>query len=313
MQRMFDVSPRAEMTQVDFWNLYKGAFAVYGTDNMLPATDLIKLVTTVFPAAMAMVIPGANGKPPKFVIKGLERKRAAAEGRTKCHWDKWGCPEPAFGTPAELSAHVRSHLMLNPTTKCLWGSCTHSSPTTELFERHLLTHLPLPDLVHTRHPGQVDDVMVPPGIDTDADMGMPTTRPIPPVPPVPTTYSKPREDPPSTSLCALLIMRILYRTSFAQAEVVMKTDGDHFGFPGVEQNVGRNGEEIIEGDGGSGKEDGVVVQDYGYDEAEGQRKGKDAFKGIGSMLASVQIHDGAIMAWIDEMVDSIKALPISTI
>lgn len=295
MQRVFEVSPHAEMTQVDFWNLYKGAFGTYGTDSMLPATDLIKLVTTIFPSAMAMVIAGSEGKPSKFVIKGLERRRAAAEGRTKCHWDRWGCPEPPFPTPAALYTHVRSHIALSPTTKCQWGSCTHQSPTPALFDAHLLTHLPL-QVPTSRHPGQVDDVIVPD--HPAANSTTPIARPFPPGPQQQMTYTKTREDPSSSSFSSLLIMRILYRSSFTQTEVVMKTDGDHFGFPGIEQT-------LVEG------EDDPSSEDFGLDSLEGQRRGKAAFKAIGGMLSGVQIHDPAISSWVDEMVDTIRALPIS--
>lgn len=299
MQQVFEVTPNAEMTQVDFWNLYKGAFAIYGLDNMLPATDLIKLVTTIFPQASAMVLPGANGKPPKFVIRGLERRRAAADNRTKCQWNRWGCEEPTFASPSLLYAHVKSHIMLNPTTKCLWGSCTHESATPTLFEAHLLTHLPV-QIHGTRHPGQTDDLIVPP--NTEAYAGTPTVRPLLPPPQQPMVFQKAIEDPPSTSFSALLIMRIMYRTSFVQAEVIMKTDGDHFGFPGVEQPVG-DGEMETAG--------GVLLEDLGFDTLEGQRRGKAAFKAIAGMLSGVYIHDAAIAAWIDEMLDSIKALPDS--
>jgi len=298
MQQVFEVVPHAEMTQVDFWNLYKGAFAPYGLDNMLPATDLIKLVTTIFPQANAMVLPGVNGKPPKFVIRGLERRRASADNRTKCQWDRWRCQVPPFASPSLLYAHVKSHTEPVPTTKCLWGSCAHESKTTALFGAHLLTHLPV-QIHGTRHPGQTDDLIVPP--QTEAYASTPTLRPVPPPPQQSMVFQKAIEDPPPTSFTALLIMRILYRTSFVQAEVVMKTDGDHFGFPGIEQP---GGEEETEGTYG-----GVVMEDLGFDTLEGQRRGKAAFKAIAGMLGGVHIHDPAIAAWIDEMLDSIKALP----
>ncbi|KAG8795744.1 Chromatin structure-remodeling complex protein rsc9 [Serendipita sp. 399] len=306
MKRVFEVSPHAEITQVDFWGLYKTAFSQYGTDSMLPATDLIKLVGTVFPTATPMVVPGVGGKPSKFVIKGVERRRAAAEGRTKCHWDKWGCPTPPFDSPASLFMHVQDHHLLalarrhdHPITTCSWGSCTHQSATQEDFMAHLRTHLPL-HLPVVRHPGQVDDVLIPP--HSHADVGVPTARPAPPGPQQLVVYPKPREDPPPTSFAALLIMRILYRTSFVKAEVVLKTDGDHFGFPGIEQPLQGEGGESVEG---------VETEDFGLDSLEGQWRGQAAFKAIGGMLGVVQIHDPVIAAWVDEMLDTIRGLPLS--
>ncbi|KAG8803994.1 Chromatin structure-remodeling complex protein rsc9 [Serendipita sp. 398] len=299
MKRVFEISPHAEITQVDFWGLYKTAFAQYGPDSMLPATDLIKLVGTVFPSATPMVVPGVGGKPSKFVIKGLERKRAAAEGRTKCHWGKWGCPTPPFDSAASLFIHLKEHIAHYPTTTCTWGSCTHHSGTQKDFIAHLRTHLPL-QLPVVRHPGQVDDVIIP--AHSHADVGVPTARPVPPPPQLFMVYPKPREDPPPTSFAALLIMRILYRTSFVQAEVVLKTDGDHFGFPGIEQP--------LTGETGEGAE-GVETEDFGLDMLEGQWRGQAAFKAIGGMLAIVQIHDPVIATWVDEMLDTIRALPLS--
>lgn len=276
---------------------------MYGSEGMLAASDFIKAVTSSFPQASAMVLPGANGKPSKFVIRGLERRRAATRSRTKCQWDKWSCAEPPFASPSLLYAHVKSHTVLAPTTKCLWGSCTHESSTPEQLDAHILTHLPV-KIQGTRHPGQTDEVIVPSSSSSqpDTNVGTPTARPPLPPPQQLLTIPKAIEDPPSTSFAALLIMRILYRTSFVQVEVVMKTDGNHFGFPGIEQ-AAAEGEQETAG--------GVLLPDLGFDELEGQKRGKAAFKAIGTMLGNVHIHDAAIAAWIDEMLDSIKALPDS--
>jgi hypothetical protein len=91
MQRLFDESPEGEMTQVDFWTLYKDAFAVYGIDKLMRATDLIREVPTVFPGAKAKVIPGDDEKPTRYVIRGLERKRVAVETSSS--------PEPSTLVP----------------------------------------------------------------------------------------------------------------------------------------------------------------------------------------------------------------------
>jgi hypothetical protein len=91
MQRLFDGSPEGEMTQVDFWTLYKDSFAVYGIDKLMRATDLIKEVSTVFPGAKAKVIPGDDEKPTRYVIRGLKRKRVAVETSSS--------PEPSTIVP----------------------------------------------------------------------------------------------------------------------------------------------------------------------------------------------------------------------
>lgn len=298
MKLIFEVSPRAEVTQVEFWTLYKAAFSSY-EPAMLPAADLIKLVTTIFPSTQALVVNGADGKASKFIIRGIDRRRSTAENRTKCRWDEWGCIEPAFSSPAALLSHVMTHITPNSTRKCLWGNCGREFSSHAAFMAHLATHLPLMTPV-ARHAGQVDDVMVP--SNAEVNTPTPTARPIPPGLQTTFRYIKPREDPPPTSFTALLIMRILFRTSFIAGEVVMKTDNDHFGFPGVEQGTG-DGEEIT----------GLIMNDLGYDEIEGQRKGIAAFRSLGNILSGIHIHDGAIASWIEEMLDTIRSQPNVTL
>ena len=58
---------------------------------------------------------------------------------------------------------------------------------------------------------------------------------------------KPIADPPSSSLTALLCIRILFRAAFTSIEAAPRADADHFGFPGVieedeEMNVLEDGD-----------------------------------------------------------------------
>jgi hypothetical protein len=78
MQQMFDVSLQSEITQKDFWTLYKDNFDVYGSDKMMISTELFQLVPTVFAGAKVMAILGDDGKPFRYVIRGLERRRPVA-------------------------------------------------------------------------------------------------------------------------------------------------------------------------------------------------------------------------------------------
>lgn len=100
-------------------------------------------------------------------------------------------------------------------------------------------------------------------------------------------------DPPSTSLTALLIIRILFRTSFASADAAPRVDADHFGFPGVLEDPE--------------EPDGTEVDDQGFtaDEREGERRGRKAFVGIRKLLEDVRIRDEALMGWVSEMIDEV--------
>jgi len=79
MLELFVEAPDAEVIQAVFWNLYKTAFLVYGIDEMLPATDLFRVVTKTIPPSKLVVVPETDGEPPKYLLKGLERRRVAEE------------------------------------------------------------------------------------------------------------------------------------------------------------------------------------------------------------------------------------------
>ena len=120
-------------------------------------------------------------------------------------------------------------------------------------------------------------------------MTTPTTRPPPPPRKTTITYRKPVLDPPSSSLTALLCIRILFRTSFISTDESPRVDADHFGFPGFVEDV-----EGIE-------EDQESVEDS---EKEGEKRGRKAFVGVRRLMEKVQIRDETLMSWIAEMVDA---------
>jgi chromatin structure-remodeling complex subunit RSC9 len=101
---------------------------------------------------------------------------------------------------------------------------------------------------------------------------------------------KPIGDPPSSSLTALLCIRILFRTAFTAIEAAPRVDADHFGFPGV-----------IEEDEGMD-----ILEDSGLSDAEqeGQRRGRKAFNGVWKLLEGVQIRDDTLMGWVAEMIQA---------
>jgi len=137
-----------------------------------------------------------------------------------------------------------------------------------------------------KHPSQDDTVTL--SIDTDAyPLVNPTLRPPPPPRSTLVTYRRPVVDPPSTSLTALLIIRILFHTSFVATDLAPRPDGERFGFPGV-----------VEEDEGEG-----MTEDYGS-EVEGERRGRRAFVGVRSMMEGVRMKDEVLASWIAEMVDA---------
>lgn len=79
MQQMFEEKTGAEMIQATFWNLYKAAFSSYVIDNMLPATDLFRAVTSTYKQSKLVVVPEADDQPHKYLLCGLERRRMVQE------------------------------------------------------------------------------------------------------------------------------------------------------------------------------------------------------------------------------------------
>ena len=284
---MFVVTPEGELTQVDFWNLYKDAFTPFADRHpVLVASDVIKNVNVVFPHAQAMVLPGP---PQRFIVRGVDRRKdTQATPRFKCLWDRFQCSPEPFETPGDLYDHILQHLESSedPEHSCLWATCSLPPTSKQKVRSHVLTHLSSSQ-PPAKHPTQDDMITVTsdsepyPFID-------PTKRQPPPLRHTSISYTQPVIDPPSAALTALLILRILFRSSFvATTDTAPRADGDHFGFPGV-----------IEDDEG----DDVEVDIGG--ELEGERRGRRAFVGVRRMMEDVRMKDETLMSWIVEMVNA---------
>ncbi|KAH9937282.1 uncharacterized protein B0H18DRAFT_969924 [Fomitopsis serialis] len=244
MRTMFVSKTDGELTQVEFWNLYKDVFTPHAAQHrMLAASDVIKNVSLVFPPGQAMVL----GNPQRFVVRGVDRRkeRSAVEQQFKCLWDRSQCSARTF----EL--------------ECSWATCSHASLPKAFLRGHVLTHLPSSQSA-PKDPGQMDTVSLP-YENYPHPIPNPTSRPLPPPRSAKLTYKRPMAEPPSTSLTALLCIRVLFRASFASSDAAPRADEDHFGFPGV---------------------------------------GRKAFIGIRHLLENVRIKDEALMGWITEMVDA---------
>lgn len=285
---MFVAKPDGELTQVDFWNLYKDTFASYSKDHpLLVASDVIKNVSVVFPSAQAMVLPG---QPQKFIVRGVDRRKVATE-RFKCLWNKSQCPAPTFTDPGDLFDHILDHLSTidSAESPCLWSSCTQPSIPKAALRPHILTHIssPQPPL---KHPSQSDTITLP-SMDSPYPINDPTSRPPPPPRSTTISFQQPTVDPPSASLTALLCIRILFRASFTSSEAAPRADADHFGFPGVVE--------------GADEPEVTSREEMSADkEREGEIRGRKAFVGVRRLMEGVRIKDEALMGWITEMVDA---------
>jgi chromatin structure-remodeling complex subunit RSC9 len=292
MKFMFVAKPEGELTQVDFWNLYKDAFVPY-QDRFQPlvASDVIKNVNVVFPQAQAMVLPGP---PQKFVVRGVDRRKdVIANERFKCLWDRAQCSATAFASPGELYEHILQHLLEHdgPICPCLWTSCDYIPSAKRVLHAHILTHIPSTQPLH-RDPSQ-DDTITLPSESFPYPTATPTTRPPPPLRKATVTYPRPLNDPLSSSLTALLCIRVLFRASFVSTDTAPRADADHFGFPGVVEES----EEQDSPDIGNGT---VALES----EREGERRGRMAFVGVRRLMEAVRIKDETLMGWITEMVDA---------
>ncbi|KAI0719972.1 hypothetical protein C8T65DRAFT_634478 [Cerioporus squamosus] len=262
MKAMFVAKAEGELTQVDFWNLYKDAFFPYQDRHaLLVASDVIKNVNAVFPQAQAMVLPGP---PPRFIVRGVDRRKdVSSQSQFKCRWDRSECTVEPFDSTTALYEHIlEAHI--NPAegthVPCLWATCQQTVVAKAQMRGHVLTHLP---------------DMQPPA----KDPSQPDTL----------VYTRPHVDPPPSSLAALLCLRVLFRAAFASSDVAPRVDENHFGFPGIVEDMG---DEEIEQVGST------------EDEKEGQRRGRKAFMGIRYLLEDVRLRHDTFQTWVEEMMDA---------
>ncbi|KAG6837686.1 hypothetical protein H0H93_004962 [Arthromyces matolae] len=281
MKAMFIAKPDGEVTQVDFWNLYKDVFTPHTEQYpVLVASDVIKNVNLVFPEAQAMVLPGPVQR---FIVRGVDRRKDSVRiERFKCQWDRSECESSAFSSPGELFDHLLEHLTTieSPESPCLWSICSRNAMTKAGLRSHVLTHLSTQQPLQ-KPPSQSETITLP-STDARYPLENPTTRLPPPSHNTTITVKRPIMDPPSIALTALLCLRILFRTSFASADAAPRVDADHFGFPGVV-------EEQEEQDMGS-------YDEIGETEREGEWRGRRAFVSSQNLLENVRIRDEGFTA-----------------
>ncbi|KAI0275010.1 hypothetical protein BC834DRAFT_921193 [Gloeopeniophorella convolvens] len=194
MKLMFVAKSDGELTQVDFWNLYKDVFVPYQDQyQLLVASDVIKNVNVVFPQAQAMVL---QGPPQKFVVRGVDRRKDdRLSERFKCQWSRSECGTAPFSTAGELYEHVLEHIssvVEENGQSCSWATCSREPLPKPMLRAHVLTHLPSAQ-PQPKHPSQSDTITLP-----SPQHSHPTPNPTErPPPPRKTTLSvkKPAADP----------------------------------------------------------------------------------------------------------------------
>lgn len=283
---MFMEKEDGEMTQVDFWTLYRDRFTQLTPGNILPAAEVIKHVTAIFPRAQATVVN--TGPNQRFVVRGVARRTddVSAE-RLNCVWGRVPCDKPSFASAGALADHVLEHInaLEKPEHECMWGLCPQTALPRDTLRRHVLTHLPESQPI-APHPEQGNTIALP-SAGFPNPVPNPTTRPHPPAGQDSVIIKTPLADPPSSALTSLLCVRVLYRTAHASVEVAPKRDADHFGFPGVVED-----------------EEDDAQEDTTMDEREEQalERGKRAFMRVRSLLSEVVIKQDTLQAWVTEMV-----------
>ncbi|KAF9535663.1 hypothetical protein CPB83DRAFT_842122 [Crepidotus variabilis] len=290
MKIMFVAKADGEVTQVDFWNMYKDSFAPYSEQHtLLVASDVIKNVNNVFPQAQAMVV---QTPVQRFVVRGVDRRKdPIIREAFKCLWDRSQCSAESFASAGQLYDHVLQHFSTAEAThlSCLWSTCSQQLTSRLAMSFHILGHISSQPA--EKHPSQSETITLA-SSSTPYPTSAPTTRAPPPPRNTTITYEVPILDPPSTSLTALLILRILFRTSFATVDAAPRVDGDHFGFPGIVEDAP--------------EPESIDLADKGAegDEREGGRRGRKTFEGVRKLLEVVQLRDDALMCWITEMLDA---------
>ena len=201
----------------------------------------------------------------------------------------FSCASNPFYSPEDLHKHVKTHLdqiSISGTQEysCLWASCQHSALSPEDLVPHVWTHLAL---------RQTETLVGHVTLATDTEPypnPKPTERPAPPPQEVLVRVPSPVCDPPSGALTALLILRTLFRASFASCEDAPRADADHFGFPGmVEENDDQE------------RNTDLAMSDT---DKEGEKRGRLAFMCVRHLMERVHIRDPVLMSWITEMVDA---------
>jgi chromatin structure-remodeling complex subunit RSC9 len=273
LKSLFFARQDGELTQVEFWNLYKDTFTPFESQQpALPAAEVIKNVTVVFPKAQAMVI-GAGTPQSRFVIRGIDRRKVdIIMSRFQCQWGDPPCGNEGNTEPQSLYDHLLEHGAQQSSHKCLWANCTVESHDAAALRLHLLTHVPPPNAPEYIKPGT---------------SSLAWDQPPPPLKDQKLISQRASAPPTSTALTALLIVRLVYRMTAVTTDSVLRADEDHIGFPGILEEIEEEQNASI---------DAAILQ--------GEKRGRRSIWMARHLMESVCIADKTLMGWITEMLDA---------
>lgn len=152
MKMVFQRDQAQEVTQMEFWTAYKEEFGQQIDVPLQPAAELIRTVSQVIPNASAMVVPAQDGKPQRFVIRGIAVKERDPEKLEpfRCHWST--CPAAQTNSLESQRSHAKLHAEYASDGRCRWRQCDFdvklscgAAATAQDHKRvlvaHVLTHL----------------------------------------------------------------------------------------------------------------------------------------------------------------------------
>ena len=225
MKTLFEYDPQGEVTQMEFWITYRDQFtptANRGGAPLQPAANLIRNVSQAFPGAAALVIPGAPGAQPRFVIRGIVPRIRATPGPV-CPW--LGCPSPQAPSWAAVREHLETHVSLSNEGVCRCLGCTFVALSgDEAIQRaqllqHVLTHLPMaeePGVPRAPSASKASGTQDHPGV-----LAFDVER----TPSVPTLVAGQPPSPCGVAYLSLLVLRYMTRAS----QAILQREG--FGCP----------------------------------------------------------------------------------
>lgn len=143
MRTIYEAREEGEVTQMEFWTTYSSQFGPYsqlGGPPLLPAAEVIRAVSNIFPGALAMVLPDK-----RFIVRGVQPRELEQVSKFECRWKE--CTQIETDTYAAVEMHIRKHIVGSNAKRCHWAFCTYEVPEgiqdpLQHLHKHTMTHVP---------------------------------------------------------------------------------------------------------------------------------------------------------------------------
>ncbi|KAJ7115797.1 hypothetical protein C8R44DRAFT_927370 [Mycena epipterygia] len=169
---MFVAKADGELTEVDFWNLYKGrVFPILYRTSSSPGvlSDVTKNVSVVFLYFRSGL--GFSGRNAKVHRAGSGSRKVSAAERFKCLWNRTSHSAlHRFSAPGDLFDHILDHIEVEDSTRC-------EPPPKSTLRPHVLKHISSPQ-PPGKCPSQSDTL---PSADSPYPINDATSQPPSPV------------------------------------------------------------------------------------------------------------------------------------